>query len=235
MKRLVISLFLVTLFIAGSQVFYSCKSAGKGADSTSMVVIDSNNMLTAQEEAEGWILMFDGKTFTGWRGYSLPAFPDSGWAVDSGAIRCIGSGMGEAGGRGGDIIYDRKFKDFRLKLEWKISSGGNSGIFYLGQEIPEEPVWKSAPEMQVLDNVNHPDALLGKDGNRMAGSLYDLIPAVPQNAKPVGEWNQAEVLIYQGTVVHFQNSEKILKVTLPCRIMATMSGTVTSKLRVCNL
>ncbi|HJZ41687.1 MAG TPA: DUF1080 domain-containing protein [Bacteroidales bacterium] len=211
MKRLVISLFLITLFVAGSQVFYSCKPGGKGADSTSMVVVDSNNMLTAQEQAEGWILMFDGKTFTGWRGYSLPAFPDSGWAVDSGAIRCIGSGMGEAGGKGGDIIYDRKFKDFRLKLEWKISSGGNSGIFYLGQEIPEEPVWKSAPEMQVLDNVNHPDALLGKDGNRMAGSLYDLIPAGPQNAKPVGEWNQVEILIYQGTVVHFQNGEKVLE------------------------
>ena len=213
MKRLVISLLLVGLFVAGSQVSYSCKSFGKGADTTKAdtMVVDSNNMLTAQEQAEGWILMFDGKTPTGWRGYNKPAFPDSGWAVDSGALRCIGSGMGEAGGKGGDIIYDRKFKDFTLKLEWKISQGGNSGIFYLGQEIPNEPVWKSAPEMQVLDNINHPDAKLGKDGNRQAGSLYDLIPAVPQNAKQVGEWNQVEILVYQGTVVHFQNGEKVLE------------------------
>jgi len=213
MKRLVISLLLVGLFVAGSQVFYSCKSFGKGADTTKAdtMVVDSNNMLTALEQAEGWILMFDGKTPTGWRGYNKPAFPDSGWAVDSGALRCIGSGMGEAGGKGGDIIYDRKFKDFTLKLEWKISQGGNSGIFYLGQEIPNEPVWKSAPEMQVLDNINHPDAKLGKDGNRQAGSLYDLIPAVPQNAKQVGEWNQVEILVYQGTVVHFQNGEKVLE------------------------
>jgi hypothetical protein len=213
MKRLAISLLLVGLFIACSQVFYSCKFLGKGADTSKVdtMVVDSNNLLTAQEQAEGWILMFDGKTTTGWRGYNKPAFPDSGWVADSGALRCQGSGLGEAGGKGGDIIFDRKFKDFDLKLEWKISQGGNSGIFYLGQEIPDEPVWKSAPEMQVLDNINHPDAKLGKDGNRMAGSLYDLIPAIPQNAKPVGEWNQAEILVYQGTVVHFQNGEKVLE------------------------
>jgi len=214
MKRIALSLLLVGLFIAGSQVFYSCKLVGKGADTTNadtMVVVDPNNSLTPQEQAEGFVMIFDGKTTTGWRGYSKPAFPDSGWVVEDGALRCSGSGMGEAGGKGGDIIYDQKFKDFDLKLEWKIDSGGNSGIFYLGQELPNEPVWKSAPEMQVLDNIGHPDAKLGKDGNRMAGSLYDLIPAVPQNVKPVGEWNTAEILVYQGTVVHFQNGEKVLE------------------------
>jgi hypothetical protein len=209
MKRLALSLLLVCFFIAGSQVFYSCKSSGKKADT--MAVVDPYNSLTAQEQAEGWILMFDGKTTNGWRGYDTTTFPDSGWVVEDGTLRCIGSGMGEAGGKGGDIIYDRKFKDFDLKLEWKIDTGGNSGIFYLGQEIPGEPVWKSAPEMQVLDNERHPDARLGKDGNRMAGSLYDLIPAVPQNTKPAGEWNQIEILVYQGTVVHFQNGEKVLE------------------------
>jgi hypothetical protein len=214
MKRLVLSLFLVGLFITGSQMFYSCKYAGKGADSTNadtMAAVDSNNMLTAEELAQGYVMIFDGKTSTGWRGYNKPAFPDSGWVVEDGALRCIGSGMGEAGGKGGDIIYDQKFKDFILKLEWKISKGGNSGIFYLGQEIPGEPVWKSAPEMQVLDNIGHLDAQLGKDGNRKAGSLYDLIPAVPQNAKPVGEWNQVEIMVYQGTVVHRQNGETVLE------------------------
>jgi Domain of Unknown Function (DUF1080) len=175
------------------------------------LVVDSTNMLSAKEQAEGWILLFDGKSTTGWRGYEKPAFPDSGWAVDDGTLRCVASGKGEAGGAGGDILYDRKFKDFTLKLEWKISTGGNSGIFYLAQELPNEPVWKSAPEMQVLDNIGHPDAQLGKDGNRQAGSLYDLIPAVPQNAKAVGEWNQVEILVYQGTVAHKQNGETVLE------------------------
>jgi len=212
MKKLIVAAILIGLAISGSQVF--CKSGGKVADTLNadtMAVVDSNNLLSAKEQAEGWILMFDGKTTTGWRGYNKPAFPDSGWTIDNGTLRCIASGMGEAGGAGGDIIYDRKFKDFDLKIDWKISPGGNSGIFYLGQEIPNEPVWKSAPEMQVLDNITHPDARLGKDGNRQAGSLYDLIPAAPQNAKPVGEWNEAEILVYQGTVVHFMNGEKVLE------------------------
>jgi hypothetical protein len=214
MKRLFIALSLIALFVMGSQVFYSCKSFGKKADTTNadtMPAVDTNNFLTAEEQAQGFVLIFDGKTTSGWRGYNKTAFPDSGWAVDSGILRVIGSGKGEAGGAGGDIIYDKKFKDFDLKLEWKISKGGNSGIFYLGQEIPNEPVWKSACEMQILDNVNHLDANLGKDGNRKAGSLYDLIPAVPQNAKPFGEWNQAEIMVYQGTVVHKQNGETVLE------------------------
>jgi hypothetical protein len=214
MKKLIVAVILTCLAISGSQFFYSCTSTRKIANTLNtnkMAVIDSNNLLSAKEQAEGWILMFDGKTTMGWRGYNKPAFPDSGWAVDNGTLRCVASGMGEAGGKGGDILYDKKFKDFDLKLDWKISSGGNSGVFYLAQEIPNEPVWKSACEMQVLDNISHPDARLGKDGNRQAGSLYDLVPAVPQNAKPVGEWNQAEILVYQGTVVHFMNGVKILE------------------------
>jgi hypothetical protein len=211
MKRLLVSLLLVSLFVAGNQLFYSCKSAGKKADTTTVAVIDTINSLTPQEQTQGWILMFDGKTTTGWLGYDTTVFPDSGWVAENGTLRCIGSGEGEAGGKGGDILYDRKFKDFDLKLEWKIDSAGNSGIFYLAQEIPNEPVWKSAPEMQLLDNIGHLDAKLGKNGNRQAGSLYDLIPAVPQNAKPVGEWNSAEIIVSQGTVVHFQNGEKVLE------------------------
>lgn len=112
---------------------------------------------------------------------------------------------------GGDILYDKAFANFHLKIEWKISEGGNSGIFYLGKEVAEWPIWKTAPEMQVLDNAKHPDALLGKDGNRQAGSLYDLIPAKPQNTKPAGEWNSAEILVYKGTVVHKQNGETVLE------------------------
>ncbi|MEA1898994.1 MAG: DUF1080 domain-containing protein [Bacteroidota bacterium] len=159
---------------------------------------------------EEWISLFDGETSKGWRGYKKDHFP-SGWEVIDGTLHCIGSGRGEAGNKeGGDIIYDKIFKNFSLKLEWKISEGGNSGIFYLGEEELDY-IWKTAPEMQVLDNEKHPDAQLGKDGNRQAGSLYDLIPAVPQNARPAGEWNEVEIMVFKGTVVHKMNGETVLE------------------------
>jgi hypothetical protein len=119
--------------------------------------------------------------------------------------------MGEAGGLGGDLIFDKKFKNFILRMDWKISEGGNSGIFYLAQEIPDWPIWKTAPELQVLDNDRHIDATEGKDGNRKAGSLYDLVPANPQNAKPAGQWNSIEIKVYDGTVIHRMNGEKVLE------------------------
>jgi hypothetical protein len=169
------------------------------------------NTLTNAEKAQGWILMFDGKSSKGWRGYNKQNFPEA-WKVDNGTLHLAGSGRGEAGAaNGGDIIYDKKFSNFDLKMEWKISEGGNSGIFYLAQEVPGWEIYRTAPEMQVLDNDRHPDALLGKDGNRKAGSLYDLIPAKPQNAKPAGQWNSVEIICYQGTVVHKMNGETVLE------------------------
>jgi hypothetical protein len=169
------------------------------------------NTLSKKQKKEGWVLMFDGKTTDGWRGYNLPAFPEKGWVVEDGTLHVIGSSRGEAGGGGGDLLYDKKFRNFELSLEWKVSEGGNSGIFYLAQEIPGEPVWKSAPEMQILDNERHPDANLGVNGNRAAGSLYDLIPGDKSVVKPAGEWNRVRVLVYKGTVVHFVNGKQVLE------------------------
>ena len=140
------------------------------------------NTLSLKEKLQGFELLFDGVDTEGWRGYQKDHFPAK-WIVDDGAIHCQASGRGEAGAKdGGDILYDRVFANFHLKMEWKVAEGGNSGIFYLGSEDPSfNALYKTAPEMQVLDNAKHPDARLGKDGNRQAGSLYDLIPAVPQN------------------------------------------------------
>jgi hypothetical protein len=170
------------------------------------------NTLTSAEKAQGWILLFDGKTNEGWRGYNKTTFP-AAWTIENGALRLKGSGNGEAGAvDGGDLVYGKeKFSNFNLKIEWKISEGGNSGIFYLAQEVPGKEIWRTAPEFQVLDNERHPDALLGKDGNRKAGSLYDLIPAKPQNTKPAGEWNTVEIISYQGTIVHKQNGATIVE------------------------
>jgi hypothetical protein len=160
---------------------------------------------------DGWISIFDGESFDGWRGYNKTDVP-ARWIVEDGAIKFNGSGGGEAQeGDGGDLIYDTKLKNFELEFEWKVSKGANSGVFILIQEIEGEPAYISAPEYQVLDNDNHPDAKLGKDGNRMAASLYDMIPAKPQNAKPFGQWNKGKILCYKGTIVHYLNGEAVVE------------------------
>ena len=164
------------------------------------------------------IVLFDGTSLEGWRGYGKDHVP-SRWTIEDGCLKFSGSGGGEAQtGEGGDIIFAaQKFKNFELELEWKISKGGNLGIFYLAQEIKNEngnyePIYISSPECQVLDNENHPDAMLGKKiGIRQSSSLYDMIVADPQNANPAGEWNKVRIMVYKGTVVHTQNDENVLE------------------------
>jgi len=168
-------------------------------------------------DKEGFYVLFDGTSMDGWRGYCKDHIP-SKWNIKDGALHFDGR---TTKGEGGDIIFAHKFKNFEFELEWKISEGGNSGIFYLAQEVKTkdpstgadryEPIYVSCPEYQVLDNERHPDAKLGVDGNRMSASLYDMIPAKPQNSKPAGEWNTAKIMVYEGTVVHYQNDEKVLE------------------------
>ena len=170
-------------------------------------------------DKDGYIVLFDGKTLNGWRGYGMDKAPKS-WTVQDGAITLKGSGTGEGhAADGGDLIFAHKFQNFTLELEYKVDKGANSGIFYLAQEVMGKvngeyeylPIWQSSSEYQVLDNANHPDAQLGEDGNRQSASLYDMVPAKPQNAKPYGEWNTAKIMVYKGTVIHGQNGKNVVE------------------------
>jgi len=179
------------------------------------------NLSELKTDKDGYIVIFDGKDMKGWRGYGKDYVPKR-WTVDKNAIKFNGSGGGEAqDGDGGDLIFAHKFKNFTLELEYKVAKGSNSGIFYLAQEIEAkdpntgemrlEPIYISSPEYQVLDNENHIDAEMGVDGNRKSASLYDMIPAKPQNAKPFGQWNKVKIMVYKGTVVHGQNDANVLE------------------------
>jgi len=168
-------------------------------------------------DKNGFYILFDGETLNGWRGYNRDDVPTR-WTVDEAekAIKFSGTGQGESQrGQGrGDLVFGRKFKNFELSIDWKVSRAGNSGIFYLAQEIKGHPIYISAPESQVLDNENHPDARATANGNRKSSSLYDMIPAVRQNAKPFGEWNNTTIIIHKGNVYHFQNGVKVLDYNL---------------------
>ena len=192
----------------------------EGAPSYIAVNKPEVDLASLPTEAEGYYILFDGSSLNGWRGYGRDTVT-ARWTIEDDCLKFTGSNTGEGQtGEGGDIIFAHKFKDFILELEWKISEGGNSGIFYLAQEIKTksedgqeryEPIYISSPEYQVLDNANHPDSFLGVDGNRKSASLYDMIPANPQNQKPFGEWNKCKIMVYQGTVVHYQNDENVLE------------------------
>lgn len=196
---------MFSFLMASAFVFsVSCKSvqmSGKTA---------GQNQLTKKEKEEGWVLLFDGETSEGWKGNNKAHFP-SKWKIVDGTIHFPGKSESKDGG---DIVTTKEFSNFRFKLEWKISPRGNSGIFYLGKETEGWPIYKTAPEMQVLDNEKHPDAKKGKNGNRQAGSLYDLIPASPQNARPVGEWNEVEIEVNNGSVKHIQNGKTVVEYQL---------------------
>ncbi|RLD66760.1 MAG: DUF1080 domain-containing protein, partial [Bacteroidetes bacterium] len=141
--------------------FTSCGDSPENTDETiTEISTNTDTISQAEQPAEEWVSLFDGKTSTGWRGYGKETFPESGWTIEDGVLKVHASGKGEAGG-GGDIITVNKYKNFELSLEWKVSEGGNSGIFYLTQEKPDQSIWKSSPEMQILYNETHPDGKLG--------------------------------------------------------------------------
>ena len=129
----------------------------------------ASNTLTDAEKKDGWKLLFDGKTTTGWRGYKMKEMPP-GWSVENGAMcRLKGGAGGKGAGGGDDIVTVDEYESFDLKIEWKIVAKGNSGILY---HASEEPVtaWHFAPEMQVLDNGPWEK----RDKRQLAGACYDL-------------------------------------------------------------
>ncbi|MEX0737824.1 MAG: DUF1080 domain-containing protein [Pseudohongiella sp.] len=162
----------------------------------------------SDDQDEGsWITLFDGSSTDEWRLYNAPHFPSEGWVIEDETLVLRPRADGRATG---DIISKRIFRDFELQLEWMVEEGGNSGIFYHILEQPSKAIYWSALEMQVLDDENHPDSFLGVNGNRQAGSLYDLLPISPKTARPFGQWNEVRIISRGPFVEHWLNGERVL-------------------------
>ena len=157
------------------------------------------NTLTAAEKAAGWQLLFDGKTTTGWKGFKLPR-PDPGWQARDGALSPDPK-------RSLDIMTADQFDNFELAFDWKIAPKGNSGVMFHVTEEGERTYW-SGPEYQVLDNSR------GEPPKQRAGALYDLYEPARDVTKPVGEWNQARIVVNRGKVEHWLNGVKMVEYDL---------------------
>jgi hypothetical protein len=170
------------------------------------------NQLTKKEQKEGWVLLFNGKNFDGWRQCNGTAMP-ANWIIEGDAMKVF-TAQGNKPGQpsGGDILFSKKkFRNFELSVDWKVSKMGNSGIFYDVREVPGKPIYYAAPEVQILDNA---DATDNKVASHLAGSLYDMIAANPQNAKPAGSWNTIVIRVKDGRVTHTMNGVKVVSYTL---------------------
>ena len=219
-----IQLLALVLFLA---LFWSCgpqneaeppgqkRAEDRAADTSHL------NILTDKEKDEGWILLFDGKTFEGWRGLGQEGIPPGHWIIEDGAIKKVPSEnvpLQEDGQplEGGDLMTVRTFDNFELSLEWKISPAGNSGVKY---NVSEEMSTANPPryaalgfEYQILDDDRHLDALMGKD--RTSAALYDLIAPEGKKLQPVGEFNTARIILNGNHGEHWLNGVKVLEYDL---------------------
>ncbi|MFZ5519057.1 MAG: 3-keto-disaccharide hydrolase [Candidatus Zhuqueibacterota bacterium] len=166
-----------------------------------IIVLSSCGQKTAHDN---WTILFDGNSTDAWRAFHRDTFPTEGWKIEDGALKTI------VGGDAVDIITKDQFSNFELELEWKVSPGGNSGIFF-GVSEQDNSVWQSGVEMQVLDDNLHHD---GQNPKTSAGSLYALIAPQNKALQPVGEFNKARLVVKDNHAEHWLNGVKIVEYTL---------------------
>ena len=171
-----------------------------------------DNTLSQWETEQGWELLFDGKSTQGWRKFNDTGIGNA-WRAVGGTLLLDNSRKvdGQIVG-GGDIVTEQEYKDFELTLDWKIQSGGNSGLMYYVVDNGEyDRPYKTGPEMQILDNIRHPD---GRIETHRSGDLYDMIPCKFVTANGPGEWNHVRIVSKDGKISHWQNGYKVVEFTM---------------------
>jgi hypothetical protein len=164
-----------------------------------------HNTLSEREKKEGWKLLFDGTTTSGWHEYNTKSAGNY-WKVSNGEL-WLDPQKGVK-----DIVTDGEFENFELRLEWKIDSCGNSGIMFNVMESPNYAFdYYTGPEMQILHNECHPD---GKYPKHRAGNLYDLIASPVESVKGPNQWNSVRILSNKGHLEFWLNDVKQVETTM---------------------
>ncbi|MFD2888715.1 3-keto-disaccharide hydrolase [Chitinophaga cymbidii] len=157
---------------------------------------------TEQRNKGKWTALFDGTSTDHWRGYKKDHLPAE-WKIEDGTFTLTKKG-------GGYIVTKEQFESFDLRLDWKISEAGNSGLLFHVSEDPQfKYVYQTGPEVQILDDERHPDAKKGKEGTHKAGANYDLMPPMAASVKPAGEWNHVRLKVKKGHVQCWLNGKKV--------------------------
>jgi hypothetical protein len=195
MKRLLLIVFI--LACAKTQSETSVQTSMQPSPQPSQQA-GAMNTLTSAERAAGWRLLFDGTTTNGWRGFKMTSMPAE-WMVMDGTL------MKHAHTE--DIVTRDQFGDFELAFDWRLSPGGNAGVFYRATEEYEKVYW-SATEYQLLDDARHPD---GQDPTRTAASNYALYAPKVKAVKPAGEWNSGRIVVKGNHAEHWLNGQKVVE------------------------
>lgn len=166
----------------------------------------AENILTRKEIKDGWKLLFDGKSSTGWMNAKSKTFPANGWEIKDGTLS-INPATKTAGG-GGDIVTADKYSNFELSVDFMYTKGANSGIkYFIDTEVNNGSRASIGCEYQVLDDKNHPDAKAGLNGNRTLAGLYDLIAPKNVDDKGFDNWNTAKIVVNGNKVQHWLNGQ----------------------------
>ncbi len=177
------------------------------------------NQLSENEVRKGWRLLWDGKTSAGWKLANTDAFPKEGWVIQDGVLKVMASKLDTSRKSGGDIETVKEFSNFELEMDFKLTTGSNSGLkYFVVEDRKKRPGTGLGPEFQLLDDKVHPDAKLGVNGNRTTGSLYDLIAAenlsegnLDKRMNPPGKWNKLRLVVNNGHVEHWLNNLKMVE------------------------
>ena len=164
------------------------------------------NTLTKNESKAGWQILFDGTTTTGWHGYNLTGIPDC-WTIEDGALTMNTVGGAESQ----DIITDKSYRSFAFYTEFKLTPGANSGlIFQVAEDTAYHYPYETGPEYQVIDTDGYPGKL---EEWQIAGANYAMNPPLVKPYKPVGEWNQALIVVDGNDVTFMLNGQVTVKYT----------------------